>query len=572
MVGDARIMPVMRKSQPPHHGCQLAPFDSYDSVPMEPHEEYSRGFRRLACPLLFCLSVTALLTLVIQNPTTHIMKLWSLPLPRLLKITGLLAALAVVTPVFGQEAAAAAPAAPAIDPAALSSMRIGLDTVWVLVTAMLVFWMNAGFALVESGLCRAKNCVNILTKNFIVFAASTVSFWVIGWGLMFGDGTPWIGTHGLFFVSGADNSPALGSAYAAMNPFSTATYTGVYSAINWTPTPLWAKFFFQLVFAGTAATIVSGAVAERIKFGAFLIFSFLLVAFVYPVSGHWIWGGGILGATPGESGLAAFFGNFRDFAGSTVVHSVGGWAALAGVIVLGPRIGKYGKDGKVHPIPGHNMTSAALGVLILWLGWFGFNPGSTMAAMDGAAISHILVATNMAAATASLSALVTAWVLLKKPDASMVLNGCLAGLVAITAPCAFVTITSSAIIGLIAGVLVVFAVIFFDKVKLDDPVGALAVHLCNGVFGTLALGLFYNTEIAKTVAALDTGLTPMAQTIQQLKGIVLVGAVVFPLSLIFWYILKATMGIRVKAEEEIEGLDIGEHGNEAYPDFTAAHK
>lgn len=497
------------------------------------------------------------------------MKLWSKSLRGLFKITCMLGMLAIVTPAFAADAAA--PAAPAVDPAALSSMRIGLDTVWVLVAAMLVFWMNAGFALVESGLCRSKNCVNILTKNFIVFAASTISFWVLGWGVMFGDGNAWFGTSGLWFVGGADNSPALGEAYASMNPFSTAKYEGVYSAINWTPVPLWAKFFFQLVFAGTAATIVSGAVAERIKFGAFLLFSFLLVAFVYPVSGHWIWGGGILGMTPTESGITSFFGNFRDFAGSTVVHSVGGWAALAGVIVLGPRLGKY-KDGKVNAIPGHNMTSAALGVLILWLGWFGFNPGSTMAAMDGSAISHILVNTNMAAATGSLGALVTAWILLKKPDASMVLNGCLAGLVAITAPCAFVTIKSGAIIGLIAGVLVVLAVIFFDKVKLDDPVGALAVHLVNGVFGTLALGLFYNTEIAKSVAALDTGLTPMAQTIQQLKGIALVGAVVFPLSLIFWYILKAVMGIRVKAEEELEGLDIGEHGNEAYPDFSIAHK
>ena len=503
------------------------------------------------------------------------MKKWSEPLPGLVRCAVLLAAFAAFSPVFGQEAAAvegpATHATPAIDPAALSSMRIGIDTVWVLVTAMLVFWMNAGFALVESGLCRSKNCVNILTKNFIVFAASTVSFWVIGWGLMFGDGNAWVGTSGTFFVGGADNSPALGAAAAAMNPFSTTTYAGVYSAINWTPVPLWAKFFFQLVFAGTAATIVSGAVAERIKFSAFLIFSFILVALVYPVSGHWIWGGGILGMTPTETGFASFFGNFRDFAGSTVVHSVGGWAALAGVIVLGPRIGKY-KDGKVKAIPGHNMTSAALGVLILWLGWFGFNPGSTMAAMDGSAISHILVATNMAAATASLSALITAWLILKKPDASMVLNGCLAGLVAITAPCAFVTITSSAIIGLISGVLVVLAVFLFDKLQLDDPVGALAVHLCNGIFGTLALGMFYNTEIAKSVAGLDTGLTPLAQTIQQLKGVVLVGLVVFPLSLLVWYLLKATIGIRVSAEEELEGLDVGEHGNEAYPDFSIVHK
>jgi ammonium transporter, Amt family len=451
-------------------------------------------------------------------------------------------------------------AAPSIDPASLSGLRIGLDTVWVLVAGMLVFWMNAGFALVESGLCQSKNCVNILAKNFIVFAISTISFWVIGWGLMFGDGNSWVGTSGLWFVGGADNSPALGEAYASMNPFSTAKYEGVYSAINWTPTPLWAKFFFQLVFAGTAATIVSGAVAERIKISSFIIFSFLLVAFVYPVTGHWIWGGGYLGSN-----------NFRDFAGSTVVHSVGGWAALAGVLVLGPRKGKF-RDGKVHPIPGHNMTSAALGVLILWLGWFGFNPGSTMAAMDGSAIAHILVNTNIAAATGSLGALVTAWVLLKKPDLSMVLNGCLAGLVAITAPCAFTTITSGAIIGLIAGIIVVLAVIFFDKIKIDDPVGALSVHLVNGVWGTLALGLFYNKEIATSVAALDTGLTAGAQFLVQLKGVLMVGVFVFVASLVLWDAIKAVMGVRVSAEEEHEGLDIGEHGNEAYPDFTIAHK
>jgi ammonium transporter, Amt family len=465
-----------------------------------------------------------------------------------------------------------------------SDMRVGLDTVWVLVTAMLVFWMNAGFALVESGLCRAKNCVNILAKNFIVFACSSLSFWIIGWGLMFGDGNSWVGTSGLFFVGGEDNSPALGAGYEAMNPFSTAVYKGVYGAINWTPTPLWAKFFFQLVFAGTAATIVSGAVAERIKFGSFMVFSFILVAFMYPVTGHWIWGGGILGAAPGE-GIAKLFGNFRDFAGSTVVHSVGGWAALAGVIVLGPRLGKYGRDGRVHPIPGHNMTSSALGVLILWLGWFGFNPGSTMAAMNGSAIAHVLVNTNVAAATGSLGALLTAWLMLKKPDLSMVLNGCLAGLVAITAPCAFVTIGSGAIIGFIAGILVVFAVLFFDKMKLDDPVGALAVHLVNGVWGTLALGLFYDgfagyvakglTEadakakaIASTVAALDTGLTAGAQFMQQIKGVILVGAFTLIVSLVVWYAIKMTLGVRVSEEEEREGLDIGEHGNEAYPNFT----
>jgi Amt family ammonium transporter len=440
-----------------------------------------------------------------------------------------------------------------------SDLRVGLDTVWVLVTAMLVFFMNAGFALVESGLCRAKNTTNILAKNFIVFAASTLSFWAIGWGLMFGDGTGFMGTHGLFFVSGADNSPALGSAYAAMNPFSSAVYDGVYGAINWTPVPLWAKFFFQLVFAGTAATIVSGAVAERIKFNAFLLFSFVLVALMYPITGHWIWGGGLLGGA-----------NFRDFAGSTVVHSVGGWAALAGILVLGPRLGRYTKEGKPVPMPGHNMSSAALGVLILWLGWFGFNPGSTMAAMNGSAIAHVLVNTNFAAATGALSAMATAWLLLGKPDLSMILNGCLAGLVAITAPCAFVSLSSGAIIGAVAGVLVVVAVLGFDKLKIDDPVGALSVHLVNGVWGTLALGVFYNEEIATNVAALATGLTPMAQFLVQLKGVLYVGGFTLAGSLIVWFAIKALLGIRVSPEEEDEGLDIGEHGMRAY-DIPPVH-
>jgi Amt family ammonium transporter len=493
------------------------------------------------------------------------MKSWSSPISGLLKITCLLAGLAALVPVYGQDAAAAAPAvaavaatAPAVDPAALSSLRIGMDTMWVLVAGMLVFFMNAGFALVESGLCRSKNTVNILSKNFVVFALSTVAFYVIGWGLMFGDGNGFFGTAGLFFVSGADNSPALGTAYAAMNPFSTAVYAGDYGSINWTPVPLWAKFFFQLAFAGTAATIVSGAVAERIKFTAFIVFSVILVAFIYPIGGHLIWGGGYLSAN-----------NFRDFAGSTVVHSVGGWAALAGILVLGARIGKF-KNGRAMPLPGHNMTAAALGVFILWLGWFGFNPGSTMAAMDGAAISHILVVTNMGAVFGTITATLTAWILMKKPDFSMSLNGCLAGLVAVTAPCAFVTVQSGCIIGAIGGVLAVLAVFFFDKLKIDDPVGALSVHLVNGVFGTLALGFFYDNAIATSIAALPTGLTPMAQTLVQLKGVLLVGVIVFPSSLVIWYVVKALFGgIRVSAEEEAEGLDIGEHGNEAYPNFAS---
>lgn len=429
----------------------------------------------------------------------------------------------------------------------IGSAKVAMDTMWTLLAAILVFFMNLGFASVESGLCRAKNTVTIMAKNFVVFAVSSIAFLVLGWGLMFGDGNLFFGTQGLWFVGGADNSPAMGDAYK-----------GVYSSINWTGVPLWTKFFFQLVFAGTAATIVSGAVAERIKFGAFYIFSFLMVGLIYPITGHWIWGGG----------WAAKLGMF-DFAGSTVVHSVGGWAALAGAIALGPRIGKYSKDGKVLPIPGHSIALATLGVFVLWFGWFGFNPGSTMAA-DPGAIGRIAVATNTAAAAAAIAASITAWLLLGKPDLTMILNGALAGLVAITAPCAFVSVPSSLVIGLIAGVLVVLSVLFFDKIKVDDPVGAISVHLVCGVFGTLAVGLFAQDHFTPNTTG--NGLLfggGAGLLMAQLAGVVGVGAFVFTVSLIFWKILEATVGIRVSPEEEIEGLDIGEHGNVAYPDFVS---
>jgi len=429
----------------------------------------------------------------------------------------------------------------------LGTPKVVADTLWTLIAAMLVFFMNLGFAMVESGLCRAKNCVNILAKNFIVFGISSLAFLIIGWGLMFGDGTGLIGMSGLTFVGGPDNSPATGDAYA-----------GVYSAIKWTTVPLWTKFFFQLVFAGTAATIVSGAVAERVKFMAFVVFSFVMVGLIYPVTGHWIWGGGWLASM-----------GFWDFAGSTVVHSVGGWAALAGILLLGPRLGKYGKDGRVNPIPGHSMTSATIGVFVLWLGWFGFNPGSTMAA-DPLGIGHIAVTTNTAAAAASMSALITATILLGKPDLSMILNGCLAGLVAITAPCAWVSVQSALVIGLVAGVLVVFGVLFFDRIKIDDPVGALSVHLLNGVWGTLAVGLFADSSVAPVTGPPDGlfaggGFGPL---VTQGIGVVAAGGYTLAIALLAFGLIKLTMGLRVSAEEEIEGLDIGEHGIQAYPDFV----
>jgi len=450
---------------------------------------------------------------------------------------------AVETPAVPEEA----PPAETPAPSAIDGVTVAADTIWTLVTAFLVFFMNAGFALVESGFCRSKNTVNILSKNFIVFAISSISFWVLGWGLMFGNGSGFMGTEGLWLLGGDDNSPMKGDAYQ-----------GAYSAMSWTGIPLLAKFFFQLVFAGTAATIVSGAVAERIKYLSFIVFSFVLVGVIYPIVGHWIWGGGWLAKL-----------GMWDFAGSTVVHSVGGWAALAGAIALGARVGKY-SDGKVNAIPGHNMSTATLGALILWLGWFGFNPGSTMAAAAGD-ISRIVVTTNSAAAAGLLVSTAVAWIVLGKPDLGMSINGLLAGLVAITAPCAFVGVGSSVIIGAIAGAIVVFAVLGFDKVRVDDPVGAISVHLICGVWGTLSVGLFAQDAMIPNTTG--NGLLfggGFGLFKHQLIGVVAVGLFTFAVSYIVWLIIKALFGLRVSLEEETAGLDVGEHGQSAYPDFPTS--
>lgn len=419
-----------------------------------------------------------------------------------------------------------------------AELKVAADTIWVLVTGFLVFWMNAGFALVESGFCRKKNATNILAKNFVVFAVTTLIYYAVGFGFMFGNGNSFIGMTGFMVPNDAE----------------------LFSALSWTSVPVTAKFFFQLVFAGTAATIVSGAVAERVHYKAFIIFSVLMGAIIYPIGGHWIWGGGFLGTD-----------GMLDFAGSTVVHSIGGWAALTGIFVLGPRIGKYDAAGKVRAIPGHNMTSAALGTLILWLGWFGFNPGSTMAA-NPEAISHIVLTTNLAAASAAVVSTAYTWFRLGKPDLGMTCNGCLAGLVAITAPCAFVSGPISIVIGFIAGVLVVEGVMFFDKVKLDDPVGATSVHLLNGVFGTLCIGLFGDLEVSKAIAGVELksqGLLlggGIDQLLVQAKGVGAVGVFTVVVSLIGWYAIKALFGLRVDPESEVTGLDISEMGAQAYPE------
>jgi len=412
-----------------------------------------------------------------------------------------------------------------------------VDTLWVVLAAVLVFFMNLGFAAVESGFARSKNTVNILSKNFIVFAVSSLGFMILGWGLMFGGDNPFIGTSNLFILGG-DNS------------FYDNTLTS--------QVPFWGKFFFQLVFCGTAATIVSGAVAERVKYLSFILFSFILTLVIYPVIGHWVWGGGWLAKL-----------GFMDFAGDTVVHSVGGWAALSGAMILGPRQGKYDKKGKPKAIPGHSMSLAVIGLFVLWLGWFGFNPGSTMSFQNPADVTHIIVTTNTSAIAAVITSTVVSWIFIGKPDLGMTINGCLAGLVAITAGCAYVSVASALLIGAIAGVIVVFSVLLFDKIKIDDPVGAISVHLVCGIFGTLCVGLFAKEGVTSlsTVNGLFFGGGFRLLGVESL-GVITVGAFVFATSALVWLALKKTVGIRVSLKEELRGLDIGEHGNTAYPDFA----
>lgn len=417
------------------------------------------------------------------------------------------------------------------------SMEMAINTLWVLLATMLVFFMNLGFASLEAGFARSKNTVNILSKNFVVFAVSALGYLLLGWGLMFGGDNPIIGTQGLWILGNVNEEVYTLSANV----------------------PFWAKVIFQMVFCGTAATIVSGAVAERIKYISFIIFSFVLTLLIYPIVGHWIWGGGFLSSL-----------GFQDFAGSTVVHSVGGWAALAGIIVLGPRFGKYDKKGKTRPIPGHNMSLATIGLFILWFGWFGFNGGSTMSISNPADVAHIFMTTNTGAIAGVLTSTIVSWIFLGKPDLGMTINGCLAGLVAVTAGCAYISVPSSLLIGSIAGIIVVFSVLMFDKLKLDDPVGATSVHLANGLFGTICVGLFAQegvTSLSSTSGLLFGGGFSLLGV--QLLGMVVVAAFIFPISLVVWFVIKKTVGLRVSLEEEIAGLDVGEHGNNAYPEFLS---
>jgi Amt family ammonium transporter len=400
------------------------------------------------------------------------------------------------------------------------------DMLWLMVTGSLVFFMQAGFALVETGLTRAKNASNIIMKNLMDFCFGSIVFWMIGWGLMYG----------------ADRYGLFGTTEFFKNVMDDPVFMR-----NW---------FFQVVFAATSATIVSGAMAERTQFKSYLVYTVFISAFIYPISGHWIWN---------ADGWLAKLG-FHDFAGSTVVHSVGGWAAFIGAAILGPRIGKYVRSNgavSVKAFPGHNIPLAMLGVFILWFGWYGFNPGSTLNGMS-ADIARVATTTTLAGAAGAVSALLFSWALFKKPDPSMTMNGVLAGLVAITAPCAVVTPAASIVIGLLSGILVVLAVEFIDKVlKVDDPVGAVSVHCVNGIFGTLAVGIWGNTEAVKGL--LHGG--GFHQLGVQALGVLAVGAWAIAMSLVVFGGIKATIGLRVKPEEEMMGLDIGEHKSEAYSGF-----
>ncbi|MFW6155655.1 MAG: ammonium transporter [Planctomycetota bacterium] len=428
--------------------------------------------------------------------------------------------------------------APAAADDGAATLAGGLDTVWVLLAAFLVFFMQAGFGMVEAGFIRAKNTCNILTKNFVDYCSASLMFFLVGYAFMFGTGNGFIGLSG-FGMEGAANP------------------SGV---------PIWAFWLFQAAFCGAAATIVAGGMAGRMRFPAYLLYTVVISGLVYPIIGHWIWGGGWLA----EMG-------FADFAGSTVVHATGGWAAFIGAILLGPRVGKYVRNGSgeiiARAIPGHNIPLASLGVFILWFGWFGFNPGSTLGVSgDGGALAALVAMnTNLAAAAGALSAMVTIWLIAGKPDLSMTMNGCLAGLVAITAPCAFVAPWAAIVIGLVGGVIVVVGALLLDRIRVDDPVGAVPVHGMNGIWGTLAVGLFGQTS----VSGVETGLGAdglllgggAGQLGVQLVGVAcVVGFVLAAMGLVFWAI-RLTIGLRVSRDEELRGLDIGEHGMDAYAGF-----
>ncbi|MEW6089036.1 MAG: ammonium transporter [bacterium] len=428
---------------------------------------------------------------------------------------------------------------PQADPSGAATLeqntQAPVDYVWILVCGFLVFFMQAGFAMVEAGFCRAKNATNLMAKNTIDFVIASLFFMAFGFAIMMGqDYNGLIGTTG-WFLRGSN--------------YDVGRYL---------------MFFWQLVFAGTAATIVSGAVAERLKFKAYFMYSIIVTAIIYPIYGHWVWGGGWLSKL-------SFGAGHVDFAGSGVVHTVGGFVGLAGAIVLGPRFGKFSKNGESKAIPGHSITLAALGTFILWFGWFGFNPGSTFSAHQ-LRITVVAVNTNMAAAAGAAVALLIVFMKTKKWDVGMMLNGCLAGLVAVTAPCAWIEAWAAVVIGGIAGLLVVLSVYFWESRGVDDPVGAVSVHAVNGVWGLISVGLFADGTygLCTTSGPLVQGLFyggGFGQLIAQIIGVITCVIWAFGLGYISFKLMDKKFGIRVSPEEELSGLDIPEHGTPAYPDF-----
>ena len=412
----------------------------------------------------------------------------------------------------------------------IADLKQGLDTVWILIAAFLVFFMQAGFGMVEAGFIRAKNTCNILTKNFLDFCMASLGFFLVGYAFMFGDGNAFMGLKGWMLTGVGDTASGL---------------------------PLYAFWLFQAAFCGAAATIVAGGMAERMNFKAYLIYSFLISALIYPIIGHWVWGGGWL-STMG----------FMDFAGSTVVHTTGGMAALIGTIMLKPRLGKYGIDGKPRAIAGHNIPLASLGVFILWFGWFGFNPGSTLGVNNGGMdIARVAINTNMAAALGGIAAMATVWIRFGKPDLSMAMNGALAGLVGITAPCAFVEPWAACVIGLTSGIIVVLGVELLDKLQIDDPVGAVPVHGFCGIWGTICVGIFGKEGLGGLANnGFIYGGNPTQLGIQMVGSIATVIFVLVTMGLIF-KVIDVIVGLRVSRTEELRGLDIGEHGMEAYSGF-----
>ncbi|NLW85951.1 MAG: ammonium transporter [Planctomycetes bacterium] len=415
-------------------------------------------------------------------------------------------------------------------PALRSLGEAGLDVVWVLLGAFLVFFMQAGFGMVEAGFIRAKNVCNILTKNFMDYCAASIMFFLVGYAFMFGEGNGFIGWSGF----------------------------GMSEAPNPSGVPTWAFWLFQAAFCGAGATIVAGAMAERMKFSAYLMYTVFISSLVYPIIGHWVWGGGWLAKM-----------GFVDFAGSSVVHATGGWAACIGAVLLGARIGKFNGDGKPRAIAGHSIPLASLGVFILWFGWFGFNCASSLSVGDGEIISLVAMNTNLAAAAGAITSMVVVWVLFGKPDLSMTMNGSLAGLVAITAPCAFVEPWAALAIGAVGGVIVVLGVRILDRIGIDDPVGAVPVHGLNGLWGTIAVGLFASENL-KIDGMVSHGLFMgggSGQLLVQTLGTFACAGFSFAAMGLVFLAIKKTVGLRVGRDEELRGLDIGEHGLEAYAGF-----